>query len=401
MKTNEEGKMPSSNQNLIEAEKSDSEELAQRQAPRTGSQNLLEAVAELLEGFSGTVGVTPFVVVPTANLNHVATDNIGEAGVKDAGVRIGNDVLKNKVFFAVSKDTLKFAFSSLLHSSVNFFNRYVLLEDSNEVGQGTGRSRNAEGSTVEEALELRNNFTDSLSSTRGGWDDVDSSGTSATWILVRKVKDTLVVGVGVDRAHHALFDSEVFFENLNHWGEAVGGAGCVRNDVVLGRIVFLVVDAKAEGEVRIGSRCRDENLLGAGFNVLLSSFTLREKTSGFKNDVHVEFLPRKVGWVAFNGNEDLVAVDNEVLAVDGDFTVELALGRVVLEEVSDHFDRGEVVDSNNLSAFFLGHSAKNVTSDTTETIDSVISHKTGSKMILINVVQGYRQLVRTCQIIKI
>jgi hypothetical protein len=29
MKTNEEGKMPSSNQNLIEAEKSDSEELAQ------------------------------------------------------------------------------------------------------------------------------------------------------------------------------------------------------------------------------------------------------------------------------------------------------------------------------------------------------------------------------------
>ena len=47
------------------------------------SREILEGVAEHLHGVSGAVGVTPLVVIPRANLHHVATDDGGQATIEN------------------------------------------------------------------------------------------------------------------------------------------------------------------------------------------------------------------------------------------------------------------------------------------------------------------------------
>src|SRR5674536_406509 len=52
--------------------------------------------------------------------------------------------------------------------------------------------------------------------------------------------------------------------------EAVGGAGRVRDDVLRGRVVVLVVHAHHEGAVDVGARHREDDLLRACVEVHLA-----------------------------------------------------------------------------------------------------------------------------------
>ncbi len=81
------------------------------------------------------------------------------------------------------------------------------------------------------------------------------------------VEQALVESVAVDGGHQSAFDSEGFVNDLRYWSQAVGGAAGVRDDVVLLGIVVFVVYAENDGDIFIGGRCRDENLLGAGGDV--------------------------------------------------------------------------------------------------------------------------------------
>ena len=80
----------------------------------------------------------------------------------------------------------------------------------------------------------------------GTGNHADGGGTSASQILVRQVEKFLIVGVGVNGGHRAGLDAEGVVKNLGDGREAIGGAGRVGNDVVLGGIVSLVVHAEHE-----------------------------------------------------------------------------------------------------------------------------------------------------------
>ena len=144
---------------------------------------------------------------------------------------------------------------------------------------------------------------------------------------------------------------------------------------MLGRIVFAVVDAQNESQVRIRGGSGNKNLLGAGVKVLLGGVALGEQAGGFQNDVHAQILPGKVGGITFHGDEDLVTVNDQIITLDGNFTVKLALRGVILEQVGDRFDRSQVIDGNNLVAFFLGHGAQYVATNTSKTVNSIFGHK--------------------------
>lgn len=335
-----------------------------------------QGVAQLLHRLGSAVGVTPLVVVPAANLDHVATDHVGEAGVEDAGVRVGNDVLEHESVLGVLENALERALGSLLHGSVHLLHRHVALEDGDEVGQGARRGRHAEGSTVEQALELGNHLTDSLGSTGGGGDDVDGGGAHAASVLVRQIQNALVVRVGVNRAHHALLDAPLVVEHLHHRGKAVRRAGSVGHDVVLGRIVLVVVDADAERQVRILGGSGDEHLLGTGLQVTLSLLASREQTRGLQNHVHAQLLPGQLVRAQHAAEDlDLVAVHHQnVLALHLNRALELALRGVELQQVSGGLNRGKVVNGNNLLKLGLGHRAQHVAANASETVNSVFSH---------------------------
>jgi hypothetical protein len=56
----------------------------------------------------------------------------------------------------------------------------------------------------------------------------------AAEVFVGGVEDDLVVGVAVDGGHDAGGDAEGVVEDFDYRGEAVGGAGGVGEDVVVG-----------------------------------------------------------------------------------------------------------------------------------------------------------------------
>ena len=77
-----------------------------------------------------------------------------------------------------------------------------------------------------------------------GRDHRQRRGPRPAQVLVGQVEDALVVGVGVDGRHEALLDAERVLQHLGHRRQAVGGAGRVRDDVVLLGVVLVVVDAE-------------------------------------------------------------------------------------------------------------------------------------------------------------
>ncbi len=69
-------------------------------------------------------------------------------------------------------------------------------------------------------------------------------GPRAAQILVRQVQQFLIVGVGVNRGHGAVNDAEGVLHYFGDRGQTIRGAGSIRDDVVLGRVVGLLIHAK-------------------------------------------------------------------------------------------------------------------------------------------------------------
>ena len=169
------------------------------------------------------------------------------------------------------------------------------------------------------------------------------------------VEHDLIVGVGVDRGHNAGLDGEGVVEHLDDGGQAVGGAGGVREDVVLGGVVFLLVDAEDEGEVFVGGGCGDDDFLygrstaaGAAAEVGFGLGGVGEEAGGFDDDFGADGGPVELGGVALGEDLDLLAVDGDGISVGGDVILEVAEDGVVLEEVGEGGGGGEVVDGDEL-----------------------------------------------------
>src|SRR5690606_27182307 len=134
--------------------------------------------------------------------------------------------------------------AGFLDHFIDLFGGHRLLGVDDEVDDTDVRGRYANGESVQFALEVRQYQTDSLGSSGGGGDHRLSSGSGATKIFVGSVERLLVQGVAVDGGHHTMLDAELVIDCFGYRSQAVGGAACVGDDVVLLGIVFFVVDAE-------------------------------------------------------------------------------------------------------------------------------------------------------------
>ena len=193
---------------------------------------------------------------------------------------------------------------------------------------------------------------------------------------MRLVEDLLVVGVAVDGVHETALDAELVVQDFSYRSEAVGGAaGVADEDGVLGQ--YVVVDAHNNGSVDIvglaGGNGEDD-LLGAGVDVLHHLLAFLEETGALDNDVDTEFAPRQVLRVALSIDADLLAVDNEVFAFGVNFTVEVVVYGVVFEQISQGVSAGEVVDCYDFELGVGEHGAEGHSSDSAEAVDSYFYH---------------------------
>ncbi len=332
--------------------------------------------AEHIESFGSAVGVTPFVVIPSTNFDHVSSNHEGEFGIVDGAVGIGNDVLQDDGLVAIGENTFHRAFRSGFERGVDFSNSHADtgFEFHDEVGERTRWRWHAESTTVEFAFHRWNHFADGAGSTGGGRHDVYGSRTTATQVLVRKVENVLVVGVGVNRGHETALNAPGVVEHFDQRRKAVGGAGSIRYDVMFRGVVEIVVDADADRNVRVGSGCGDEHFFCTSGKVSGGFVAVGEETSRFEDNVHAEFGPWQFRGIAFGEGVDFVTAHDDEFFVVSNFTLELALGGVVLEQMGECVVVGKVVDGNDVAKFFVAHGAQNVASDASESVDGVFRH---------------------------
>jgi hypothetical protein len=138
---------------------------------------------------------------------------------------------------------------------------------------------------------MRQHTPDRLRRTRGGRDDVLGCRAAAAQVLVGHVGKPLIVGVGVHGGHEALLDAERLVEHHRDRRQAVGGAGGIRDDPVLGA-QCLVIHADDHGRVDgVLGRDRQQHAPGARLEVRLEALPAPEMPRGFDHHVNPEFFP--------------------------------------------------------------------------------------------------------------
>jgi hypothetical protein len=88
--------------------------------------------------------------------------------------------------------------------------------------------------------------------------------------------------------------------------------------------------------------------------------------------VKTHFSPRNLSWILTSRNTNLESVNNEESSFMADSALELSVGRVVLKHINHVLDINEwIVDVETLDSFLEG-SAKNKTTDTSESVDAFV-----------------------------
>ena len=318
--------------------------------------------------------VTPLVIVPRDNLNHVVAHDHGQGGIdrrRDVGA---SEIDGDQRSVGDGQDTLHRAVLGLSERRVDFFGGdALLLNVDNQIDDGNVRGRNSQRDTVQLTLQLRQDQRNRLGGAGGGRHNVQRRSARTSQISVRGIQDSLITSVGVSGGHGALDDAEAFVQNLGERRQAVSGARGVGDDV--GRRVKLVrVDTNDVGRdvVTLG-RGRDNNLLGTRGDVLASARAVEKDTGTFDDDVDAHFLPRQLQRVSLRDNLDDVAIDRDGLVVDNlNFRLERTQDRIVLEQVRSRLGAAGLVDADDLERTIRSAglpASDKVTADAAETVD--------------------------------
>jgi hypothetical protein len=121
-------------------------------------------------------------------------------------------------------------------------------------------------------------------------------------------------------------------QHLDHRCETVGRAARVRDDVVLGGLVFAVVHAEHEGDVLVGRGRGDDDLLYGAAKVRLGLFGVGKEAGGLNHNLRPDRGPVQLGRIAFSEDLDFLPIDRDEIGSVGDLVLQVAEDGVVLEE---------------------------------------------------------------------
>ncbi len=306
-----------------------------------------------------------------------------------------NEVGGNNLIGGVKEDALEIGLGGLFHGLANFLVGSVFGGADGEIDDADGGRGNAEGHAREFALDFRANEADRFGGTGGGGDDVNRGGSSAFPILTGWTIDRFLGGgVAVDGGHEPFFHSKTLLkENVHEWGEAVGRAGSVGDNVMFCVVVLEMIDAHDNGYVLTFGRGGNNDLGAARGEMALSFICFSEEACRFNDVVDAKIFPRQGGRTFFDGKAlDFMTIDDENIVFGSgrggflamNFSRESALGGVVLHEVSEVICGDEIIDGDHIKLLpekaLLAEGTENKAADSSETIDCnfFISHKSQS-----------------------
>jgi hypothetical protein len=318
------------------------------------------------------VGVAPLVVVPADDLAGVLAYYLGQFAVDDAAEGVALEVGGDEFFVGETENAFEFAIRGLLEGFVDRLVGDGLLGDEGEVDYGDVGGRDADGETVEFAVHRRHDELKGFGGAGARRNHAEGGGAGAAEVLVRGVEDDLVVGIAVDGGHDSRGDAEGIVKHFDDGSETVGGATGVRDDVVLGGIVLIVVDAEDDGDVLVSGRGGDDDLLDGGTEVSFCLLGVGEKAGGFYDDLGADGGPVEFGGVTLGEDLDLFTVHSDEVGSVGDLVFQVAEDGVIFEEMGQGGGGGEVVDGYEFNVWVADSAAEDVASDPAEAVDAYL-----------------------------
>src|SRR5450759_589447 len=264
-----------------------------------------------LDQVDDPVRVTPFVVVPGHDLHQVPHDH-GRLSVEYRGVGAAYHVDGHDGVLGVGEDALHAPLvRRRFHRVVDLGHRDLAVEYRHQVDDRRVERRHPHRDAVDLALHLRDHQRGRARCAGGGGDYRHAGRPGAPQVLVWSVQDDLVVGVSVNGGHVRPLDAEAVEEHLHQRHQAVGGAGGVGDHVVLGLVVRVLVDAQHHGDVGFGRRSGDDDLLGAGRDVLGGLVAVGEEPCRLHDHVDVQLFPGELLGVSLGKDPHLFVIDDK------------------------------------------------------------------------------------------
>ena len=187
--------------------------------------------------------------------------------------------------------------------------------------------------------------------------------------------------------HEAGLDRSEVVKSLCHRSEAVGGAGCSGDDLIIS-CKSLVVYVVNDGLQILTSRCRNHNVLSTSVDVCHGLLLRAVETCALENYVDVKILPWKVCSVLLLVDLDLLTIYDDGVIGSLYSTVVSAVGCIILKKVCKHLRAGQIVDCYNIITLSLEHLSECETADTTETINRN-SYCHNNILLIFNEINGY------------
>ncbi len=174
------------------------------------------------------------------------------------------------------------------------------------------------------------------------------------------------------RCQDAFIDAEAVVENLGHRRQAVGCARSVGDDVVLRRIVLVLIHPHHNRDVLALGRGADDDLFCARLQMGGRELGLGEQTGRLNDDLRADARPRDRRRIALGENGQLVAIDDEVVAVDRHGPAKTPIVRIVLEKVGVRRGGHEIVNAHDVKsiAVLFENDLEHLTADASESVDA-------------------------------
>ena len=317
----------------------------------------------------------PLIIVPCHELYEVVVKSQTGLCVENAGVRIGDEVGGNDLVLAVLDNALHCSFACCLDSRADLIVSCALFETAGQVDDGNVGAGDTHGGACQLALELGDDLADCLCSAGAGGDDIAVNAAAETPVLLGEaVDDLLSCGVGVNGGHETLDDAEVVVYDLGERSQAVGGAGCVGNDLDVGSVLIKVYAADEHRGIVLGRAGQNDDLC-AGVKVSLRLLGGQECAGALEDVLNAHLAPGKLRRVAVADNGDALAVNGDGIIVILNGSLEAAVHGVVLDGVSKLC--GSFIGSvyrNDLDIVGNDAGSECQTADAAKTIDCNFDH---------------------------
>ncbi len=172
----------------------------------------------------------------------------------------------------------------------------------------------------------------------------------------------------MNSGHEASFDRSKIIQGLCHRSEAVGGAGCCGDDLIISG-QGLVVDVVNNGLQILACRSRDDDVLSTSSDVSHRLLLGGVETGALKNYIDIKLAPRKICCILLSVDGDFLAVNDDGVISRFNLSSVSAMSCIILKKICEHLRGGQIVDCNDFISLGIEHLSESKTSNTAKTIN--------------------------------